>query len=151
MSLNALQTSRIGKVLVKVTKDPPSAGKPISSENTNARAFVACGIRQGILRLPSQLNCALDEREFISFVPNLSPSIENVKLYLTCCRFIASSLLCITAVKDLATSIENRWRQMIEKPGSGGAAQAKQADDEGRSCHFSPAKPRPLLFFIQFK
>lgn len=122
MTIEQLKQVKIGKIIIKLTKEPPNAGKFCSPYT------LLFGCENTLYNLNNHLRKlrVLSKRKTHSLLIIFTGRLYGSDMYLTICYKLLSS----AAIKDMASNIERKWRQMMLAPES----KKSEVVIEGGSC-----------------
>lgn len=132
MTVDTLKASKLGKLVVKLVKDPPTPGELKLSDPCCTRCIEGHLPATPVITIsivldhtsPVALKLQLGAQLISHY---LSRIIQNVS------NFRCPIYLCYAAIKDMASNIERRWRQLItvvDTQGKGG----ESSPTDGESC-----------------
>lgn len=138
LTIDTLKTSKLGKIVVKLTKDPPAPGEyflpPAPVTLLLPMSYQTVPVR--IIARPEPCACSLSAVVLYTVPLEFKRIKENeVNLTPCACLFVSSLRLRYkntSAIKDMAQNVERRWRLLLSGDGA-----AKTPESEGESRHFA--------------
>jgi hypothetical protein len=136
LSVESLKSSKLGKIIVKLVKEPPAPGeRSVSQISTHA-----VSVRDSANRARSQ-PC----NQCLRVCRIITTCLSQRKLHVSNSCLISVLPKC-AAIKDMASNLERRWRQLVETA----QKQAENTQTEGGSRQFvAPVNKRSSIHAFQ--